>query len=53
MKKIFLILIVLMFTGCLTMTLPLTEEQEELIVVAGSTIFYGMTIGTAFYLSDF
>ncbi len=49
MKKIFIILLVIVFSGCLT----LTPRQEEIIVVTGSTILYGMTIGTAIYLNEF
>ena len=49
MKKIIIFLLVLIFSGCLT----LTPRQEEIIVVAGSTILYGMTIGTTIYLNEF
>ncbi len=49
MKKIFIILSVVALSGCLT----LTPRQEEIIVVAGSTILYSMTIGTAIYINEF
>ncbi len=48
MKKLLVFGLVLIFTGCLT----LTPRQEELVVVIGSTILYGMTITTAAYMIE-
>ena len=42
MKKLLVLGLVLIFTGCLT----LTPRQEEIIVVVGSTVLYGITIST-------
>lgn len=47
-KKIIIILSIFVISGCIT----LTPRQEEIIVVAGSTILYSMTVGTAIYLNE-
>ena len=48
MKKILIFLIILSLSSCIT----LTPRQEEIVVVVGSSILYGMTISIGYNLVE-